>query len=161
MKKHEILFDIINNSITFLPGYYTHSGAPSFLLLTMPTVDTDIIPMATQKDVLSNRILKKDSAEKIDKFLKILEELSKKKRQLINASKRIISMAKSNHKTVVISTLDNSRKEGLPILIPEIKISTLNTKKVDITMIGADTYWIACKLKRAQVFTVSMKDLEY
>ena len=28
-------------------------------------------------------------------------------------------------------------------------------------MIGADTYCAACKLERAQVFTVSIKDLEY
>ena len=35
--------------------------------------------MATQKDVLPNQILERGLAEKIDKFLKILLELLKKK----------------------------------------------------------------------------------
>ena len=39
--------------------------------------------------------------------------------------------------------------------------STLGTKKVDVAMIGANAYRAACKLKKAQVFAVSMKDLEY
>lgn len=42
-------------------------------------VDTKIISIATQKDVLPNQILKKGLIEKIDKFLKISEELPKKK----------------------------------------------------------------------------------
>ena len=106
MKKLRVLLDIINNSITFLPGYCTHPGMPSFPILTMPTVNIEIIPMATQKDVLSNRILKRGSAKKIDKFLKIPEEPLRKKTQLINTSKRKTSIVKSNHKMVVISTLN-------------------------------------------------------
>ena len=38
---------------------------------------------------------------------------------------------------------------------------TLDTKEVDVAMIGADAYRAACRLKRAQVFAVSMRDLEY
>lgn len=161
MKKNGVLLDMINDSITFSPEYYTHPGAPSFLILTMLSVNTKIISMATQKDVLPNRILKKGLAEKIDKFLKISEELSKKKRRLINASKRKTSMAKSNHKTVVISILDNSKKKGLPISIPETKVSTLDIKEVKITIIGMDAYRTAYKLKRAQVLAISMRNLEY
>ena len=70
-------------------------------------------------------------------------------------------MDKSKPKTVVISTLDRSKEEGLPILILEAKESTLATKKIDVTMIDADVYCVAYKLKRAQVFAVSMRDLEH
>ena len=145
MKKHDILFDIINDFIIFLPGYYTHLEAPSFLVLIMLTVNTKIIPMATQKVVLPNQILKKNSAEKIDKFLKGPEEPLKKKKRLINVSKQKTSMAKSNHKTIVISTSNNFRKEDLPISIPETKVSTPGTKEVDIAIIGADAYQTMCK----------------
>lgn len=149
MKKHGVLLDMINNFIIFLPRYYIHSRALLFPVLTMPTIDNKIIPTATQKDLLSNQILKKGSTEKIDKFLKILEELSKKKRQLINIFKWKTSMAKLNHKIIVISTLENSKKENLPISILETKISKLNTKKVDLAIIGMDAYQTACKLKWA------------
>lgn len=70
-------------------------------------------------------------------------------------------MALLNYKRSVISTLNNSEKKGLPILILKIKILILNIKKVNITMINADAYWIAWKLKKAQVFTASIRNLEY
>ena len=37
----------------------------------------------------------------------------------------------------------------------------LGINKIDIVMIGADAYRVACKFKRAQVFVVFMRDLEY
>lgn len=138
---------MINDSIIFLPEYCKYLEMPSFPIFTILIVNTEIIFIATQKDVLSKQILKKGLMEKIDKSLKILEELLKKKRRLINASKQKINMAKSNHKTVFISILDNSGKENLPISIPETKVSTLNTKKVNIAMIDVNTYWTTCKLK--------------
>ena len=67
-------------------------------------------------------------------------------------------MDKRKPETIVISSLDNSGIEGLPI---PTQVSTLGTNKVDVAMIGADAYRAACKLKGAQVFAVSMRDLEY
>lgn len=32
---------------------------------------------------------------------------------------------------------------------------------MDVAIIGADSYYATCKLKRAQFFVVSMRDLEY
>lgn len=49
-------------------------------------------------------------------------------------------MTKLNYKIVIISTLNNFEKKGLSILIPEIKVSILNTKEIDIVMISIDTY---------------------
>lgn len=75
MKKHRVLLNMINNFITFLPKYCIYPGTPSFPVLTISMINTKIILMAIQKDVLPNQILNKDSEEKIDKFLKIPEEL--------------------------------------------------------------------------------------
>ena len=55
-------------------------------------------------------------------------------------------MDKRKPETIVISSLDNSGIEGLPALT---RVSTLGTNKVDVTMIGADAYCAACKLKGA------------
>ena len=102
--------------------------------------------MATQQDVLPNQILKRGSAEKIDDFLKIPEMISDKKRRLINVSKQKLALQKQKLKTVAISLLDDSVKKDMPIL-PQTSI--LGTKEVDITMIGADAYFVAYRLKRA------------
>lgn len=59
---------MINNFIIFLSEYYTHFGALLFLILIMSIVNTKIILIATQKDILSNQILKRGLADKIDKF---------------------------------------------------------------------------------------------
>ncbi len=125
---------------------------------TMPTDETEIISMAIQQDVLPNRILKKGSAERIDDFLKIAEKISDKKKRLINASQRKLALQKRKPETVVISLLDNAGKKNMPIPLRTPKIGT---KEVDIAMIGADAYRAACRLKGAQVFAVSMRDLEY
>ena len=49
-------------------------------------------------------------------------------------------MAKSNNKRVVISTLNNSGKESLPISTLGTKVLILNTKEIDIAMIVANAY---------------------
>lgn len=41
------------------------------------------------------------------------------------------------------------------------QIPTLNIKEVNIAMMSVDTYCVTCKLQRAQIFAISMKDLEY
>ena len=157
MKKHGILLDMINNSITFSPGYCTHLGAPLFPIPLKPE-GMETIPEARQQDIFPNHILKRGSDENLDDFLRIPQKISNKKRRLINASKRKQSMDKRKPETIVISSLDNSGIEGLPI---PTQVSTLGTNKVDVAMIGADAYRAACKLKGAQVFAVSMRDLEY
>lgn len=58
-------------------------------------------------------------------------------------------MNKSKSKTVFNSILDHFGKEKLIILLPKAKVLTLAIKKVDITIIGTNGYWSACKSKRA------------
>lgn len=127
----------------------------------MPTKKTEIILIATYQDISLNQILKKGPAKKIDDFLKTKEKTLKRKKRLINISKRKLSIDKSKTKKVIISTLDHFGEERLPTLTPEIKVLTPATKKVDVTIINVDAYCATCKLKRARVFTVSIRDLEY
>lgn len=49
-------------------------------------------------------------------------------------------MAKSNHKIVIISSLNNSKKESLLISIPKTKISILGIKEINITIIVVNAY---------------------
>lgn len=79
IKKYKILFDIINDSIFFFSKYCSYPRMSSILVSTMPKAETKIIFITTQQDVLSNQILKKSSAKKIDDFLKTLEKILKKK----------------------------------------------------------------------------------
>ena len=155
MKKHGILLDMINDSITFSPGYCTHLGAPLFPIPPKPE-GTETIPEARQQDIFPNRILKRGSDENLDDFLRTPQKISNKKRRLINTSKQKQSMDKQKPEIIVISSFDNSGIEGLPI---PTRVSTLGTNKVNVAMIGADAYRAAYKLKRAQVFTVSIRDL--
>lgn len=47
----------------------------------------EIISEAKYEDIVSKRILKKRSKENLDDFLNIIQKLSNKKRQLMNAFK--------------------------------------------------------------------------
>ena len=90
--------------------------------------------------------------------MKITKKILKKKRWLINFIKRKLSIGKQKSKTVIISSLNNLNKKNFLIstyrLIYDIDV-------VNITIIDVNTYYSACKLKNSQVFTISMKNLEF
>ena len=158
-KKHGALLDMIHDFIIFSPGFCTHLGAPLSPISPKPIEETRTISEAKQQqNITPNRIFQRGSVENLDNFLKTIEKISKKKRRLANAFKRKLSMGKQKPKTVVISSLDNSHKEDSPI---SILAPILGTDVVHVAIIGADAYRLACKLKGAQVFAVSMKDLEF
>ena len=78
MKKHGILLNMINNSITFFPGYYTHLGAPLFPI--SPKLEgIERIPKARQQDIFPNRILKRGSDENLDNLLRTSAKISIRK----------------------------------------------------------------------------------
>ena len=84
MKKHVILLDIINDSITFSPRYCTHLGAFLFPISPKPE-GIETILEAKQQDIFPNRFLKKGPDKNLDDFLRIPQKNSNKKRRLINA----------------------------------------------------------------------------
>lgn len=49
----------------------------------------------------------------------------------------------------------------MPISVLETKVSTLGTKQINVIIIGADAYRVTYRIKRAQVLTIFMRDLEY
>lgn len=86
IKKHKVLLDMINTSITFFPGYYTHLGASLFLIL-LKSKGTKSISETKHEDMISNYISKKGSNESFDNFLGKTQKLLNKKRRFINTSK--------------------------------------------------------------------------
>lgn len=84
IKKDKVLFNIINNLIIFLPKYYIYFGVPSFSIFTIIMINTKIIFMAIQKNVLLNQILEKCLMKKIDKFLKIPEVTNIKEKIIVD-----------------------------------------------------------------------------
>lgn len=69
-----------------------------------------------------------------------------------------LNIGKQKPKTVIINSLNNLNKDDLPILI---LISIFHKSFIDITIINANAYYTTYKLKKAQVFTVFIKDLEF
>ena len=57
--------------------------------------------------------------------------------------------------------MDSSDKKELPVPILATKELDPKAQDIDIAMIGVDAYCVACRLKRAQVFALSMKDIQY
>ena len=82
----------------------------------------------------------------------------KKKRWLANSFKQKTNISKQNSKTVVINNFENLGKKKLSIS----KLAPIFGKNVkNIVIIGANAYCLACQLKKTQVFTISIKNLEF
>ena len=69
-----------------------------------------------------------------------------------------MNIGKQNFKTVIINIFGNLSKKELPssTLAP-----TFGKNVEDVAMIGINVYHLACQLKRAQVFTFSMRNLKF
>ena len=93
IKKHGVLFDMINDSIIFSLRYCTHLGAPLSPIPLKPE-GIEIILEARQEDIFPNRILKRGLDENLDDFLRTSQKTSNKKRRLINVSKQKQNMDK-------------------------------------------------------------------
>ena len=159
MKKHGVIIDMTNNSLAFWPGHCTHIGAT--FPLSPPSLSTETAAVRIEEDITARKIIKKGSKEDMTDFLQTPNKLSSKKRRQINKSMRKISIGETSSRKATISSLDSSDKKELPVPIPAKKTSEPKTKDIDIAMIGADAYRAACRLKGAQVFAVSMKDIQY
>ena len=159
MKKHGVIIDMTNNSLAFWPGYCTHIGATS--LLSPPSLPTETAAVTIEEDITPRKMIKRGSKEDMTDFLQTPNKLSSKKRRQINKSKRKASIEKSSSRKAIINSLESSDKKKLPVPILSTKTSEPKAKDLDIAMIGADAYCAACHLKEAQVFVVSMRDIQY
>lgn len=86
-------------------------------------------------------------------------KLSGKKRRQINKNKQKASIRGTSLRKAIINSLNSSNKKEL--LVPILAIKTLEpkTQDIDIAIVSADASCVACPLKGAQVFVVSMTDI--
>ena len=88
-------------------------------------------------------------------------KLFNKKKKQINKSKQKINIRVTSSRKATISSLESSNKKELPVSILISKILKSKAKNNDIAMIGIDTYCVAYCLKKAQIFVISIKDIQY
>ena len=86
-------------------------------------------------------------------------KLSSKKSRHINKSKQKTIIKKTSSRKATISSLDSFDKKKLLVPILATKKSDPAIKDIGIAIISADVYYIACYLKKTQVFAVSIKDI--
>ena len=159
MKKHGVIIDMTNNSLAFWPSHCIHIGAIS--LLSPSSLPTETAVVTIEEDITPRKMIKRGSKKNMTDFLQTSNKLSSKKRRQINKSKRKASIKESSSRKATINSLESSDKKKLPVSIPTSKTSKLKAKDIDIAMIGVDTYRAACYLKRAQVFALSIRDIQY
>ena len=106
-------------------------------------------------------MIKRVTKEDITDFLQMMNKLSSKKRKLINKSKQKICIEKTTSRIPIINNWHNSNKKELQLSIPETIISKPKVKNIDIAMIDADAYCAAYYLKKASLFTLSIRDIQY
>lgn len=72
---------MINNSIIFFLVYYIYFGI-SLFLISLKLKKTEIIFKAKHKDMILNRILKKEFNKNLNNFLNIIQKLLNKKKMI-------------------------------------------------------------------------------
>lgn len=87
--------------------------------------------------------------------------MSGKNRRQINKSKQKASCGEISSNKAIMRNLNSSDKKELPVFIPAIIKSKHQAKDIDIVIICADAYCAACRWKRAQVFTIFMRNIPY
>lgn len=84
-------------------------------------------------------------------------KLFSNKRRQINKNKQKNNIGETSPSKTIIRSLSSSNKKQLPVLIPAIKELLLKIQNIDIIKIGTNAYDAAYRLKKAQVFAISMK----
>ncbi len=161
MTKHGVIIDITNNSLAFWPGHYTHIGATSPTTLSPPSLPTETAVIRIEEAITPRKMIKRGSKEDMTNILQTSDKLSSKKRRQINKNKQKASIGETSSRKATINSLDSSNKKKLPVPLVVIKISEPKAKDIDIAIIGADIYRGTCRLKRTQVFVISMRDIQY
>ena len=161
MKKYRVIIDMINDFLAFWPDYCIYIGAISSTTLSQPRLPTEIAAVRIEKNITPQKMMKRRSKKDMTNFLQTPNKLFSKKRRQINKNKRKASLEKTSLKKAIISSLDSFDKKKSPASIPATIRLKLKAKNIDIAIIGANTYCIACCLKRAQVFAVFIRDIQY
>ena len=94
-------------------------------------------------------------------FLQMPNKLFSKKKRQINKSKQKVNIEEISSKKATISSLKSSSKKELLVPILATKTTKPKAKNIYIAMISMNVYCIVCHLKKAQIFTVLMRDIQY
>ena len=159
MKKYGVIINMTNNFLAFWLGYCKHIGA--IFLLSLSSLLTQIVDIKIKKDIISQKMIKRALKENITDFLQMPNKLSNKNKKQINKSKRKINIGETSSRITIISNLESFDKKELPVFIPITKVLKFKAKDIDIAIISIDTCCIACCLKRASRFAISMRDIQY
>ena len=88
-------------------------------------------------------------------------KLSSKKRRQINKNKQKTDIRETSSRKAIINNLSYSNKKQLPVFILAVKKSLAKTQDIDIAIIGTYISFAVCHLKEAQIFVISMKNIQY
>ena len=81
MKKHEIIINMTNNSLAFWPGNCIYIRATSFTILSEPRLPAKTAVVRIEKDITTQKMIKRGSKEDMTNFVQILNKLSSKTRR--------------------------------------------------------------------------------
>ena len=136
MRKHGVIIDMATDQITFWPGHCSHSGAPQ-----LPKEE---------------KMMKESEAARTTmKILKRPEEARTNTKESEKTSPEQLSSSEvlSNKADVGLSErLSGSGTEDKP---------TLEDKPIEMAMIGAAAYRLLSRQKNVELFSISLKDIEY
>ncbi len=149
MKKHGVIIDMINNSLTFWPSHCRHIWATSLIILSSPSLHIEIAVVRIEKAIIHQKMIKKSSKEDMTDFLQMPNKLFSKKRRPINKSKQKANIGKISSRKATINSLDSFDKKELLVLLAAIKSLEPKAKDIDIAKISTDAYYVACHWKRA------------
>ena len=149
IKKHGVIIDMTNNSLTFWPGHCTYVRVSPLTILSQPTFPTKTAVVVIEKNITLQKIINKGSMEDKTDVLQVPYKLSNKKRRQINKNKWKAGIRETSPRKAIISNLSGLDKDPLSVSIPTIKELLSKTQNINIAMIGADIYHAACRLKKA------------
>ena len=104
-------------------------------------------------------MITRGSKKNMTNFLQMPNKLLGQKRRQINKSKWKGNIGETSSKKATISNLDSFDKKKLLVLILIIKKSKSKAKNIDIAIISANAYCVACCLKKAQVFAILIRNI--
>lgn len=110
MKKYEIIIDMTNDILAFWPSYYTYIRTSLLITLDQTILSEKSKFVKTQQDIISYKIIKKDTQEDVDNCFKVFNKMFKLTKRLINKAKWKSIIGNTSKKVAIVSSLDNFNK---------------------------------------------------
>lgn len=122
---------------------------------------TKIIAIKPEKVLTPLKMIKRGLKKDMTHFLQTPNKILSKKKRQINKSKQKASLKETNSRKAIISNLNSLNKKELPVSIPTTIKSKPKAGNIDIAIINTNVYYVACCLKRTQVFAKYIRNINY